>query len=387
MHCAITSFSIIVRTCTFQTILEVQISHVIKVILYLFFLASVTTVVPVASSDDDTTHLIPVDLVFSGFSAHQLSNKPWLSPPFYTHKNGYKFKLGVYPNGCGQGLGSHLSVVVYLAASEHDEKLNWPFIGSVTFQLRDLNGKQHVEGTASFSGDDLEFCGRVTDGEISVAGYGESLLIPLPELMKRNIYLDRDKVVLRIVSSITYSPKPTSKVASKALSTTNKYIHVFELTQYTVHKHQEDSYYSPPFYTYPGGYKVYFRIDCNGVDTGKNTHLSTTAFLMTGENDNNLKWPFQGQITLQLVNSAGDHSHVTHIFDFGKAPKACTERVTFGVGAFYGPRIPRFIDHVTLSKIVSSPSSHFIKYVSDDSIHFRVVKVVFPSDQMYSICK
>ena len=86
------------------------------------------------SSDDDTTHPIPVDLVFSGFSAHQLSNKPWLSPPFYTQKNGYMFKLKVYPNGGGPGL----------AAGEHDEKLNWPFIGYVTVQLRDRTGKHHV---------------------------------------------------------------------------------------------------------------------------------------------------------------------------------------------------------------------------------------------------
>ena len=88
-----------------------------------------------ASSDDAIAHLIPVDLVFSGFLAHKLSNKPWLSPPFCTHKNGYKFKLVVYPNGFGPGSGSHLSTFVYLAAGEHDEKLKWPFVGSVTFQL------------------------------------------------------------------------------------------------------------------------------------------------------------------------------------------------------------------------------------------------------------
>ena len=83
-----------------------------------------------ASKDDHTKNFIPVDLVFSGFSRHKLSNKPWLSPPFYTDKNGYKFKIKVHPNGVGKGLGSHLSVYVCLAAGEHDEKLNWPFMGS-----------------------------------------------------------------------------------------------------------------------------------------------------------------------------------------------------------------------------------------------------------------
>ena len=332
------------------------------------------------SSDDHTLNLIPVDLVFSGFSAHKLPNKSWFSPPFYTDKNGYKFKLQVYPNGHGPGLGSHLATFVNLAAGEHDEKLNWPFVGSVTIQLRDRTGKHHVEFAAIFSGDDLDACGRVTDGAINESGRGHPLFIPLPELMKRNMYLDQDELIFRIVSSITYSPKPTSKVPSKALHTTSIYIHVFELKQYTLHKHQDDHYCSPPFYTHPGGYKMCFNIYCNGVEEGKGSHLSAGAHLMAGENDDDLKWPFQGQISLQLVNWEGDHSHVTHVFDFGKAYKEYSQRVKFGNYAIYEHHIPRFIDHITLSKIASTPFSRSVKYVSDDSIHFRVVSVVFPSD-------
>ena len=334
-----------------------------------------------ASSDDVTTHLIPVDLVFSGFLAHKLSNKPWLSPPFYTHKNGYRFKLIVWANGSENGSGSHLSTYVYLTAGEHDENLKWPFIGSVTYQLRDRTGKKHIEDATFFSGDNLDLCGRVTDGEISKNGLGDCCFIPLPELMQRNTYVNNDELVFRIASSITYSPKPTSIVPSKALPTTSKYIHAFEVAHYTIHKHQEDSYYSPSFYTHPDGYKVYFRIICNGWGPGKGTHLSATALLMAGEKDSDLKWPFQGQITLQLVNWAGDHSHVTHIFDFCKADKECSERVAVGSYALYGPCISRFIDHITLSKTVSSPSKN-VKYVFDDCICFRVVNVVFPSDYM-----
>ena len=128
-----------------------------------------------ASSDDHTTHLVPVDLVFSDFSAHQQSNKPWLSPPFYTHKHGYKFKLVVYPNGRSEGSGSRLSIYFHLAAGEHDEKLNWPFIGSVTLQLRDRTGKRHVEYTATLNGDNLQVCSRVTDGEISKGAHGRAV--------------------------------------------------------------------------------------------------------------------------------------------------------------------------------------------------------------------
>ena len=116
-----------------------------------------------------------------------------------------------------------------------------------------------------------------------------------------------------------------------------------------------------------------FEIDCNGVDTGKGTHLSASTFPMMGKKDN-LKWP------LQLVNWAGDHLHVMHIFDFDKVANKRGEGGTFWDHALYGPDILKFIDHLTVSKIISSPSSHSVKYVADDKILFRVVSVVFPSD-------
>ena len=97
-------------------------------------------------------------------------------PSFLHSQEWLQIHTQVYPNGHGPGSGSHLSMCVHLAAGEHDEKLNWPFIGSVTVQLRDRTGKQHVELTAPFSGDDLQMCGRVTDGEISEGGCGKSCL-------------------------------------------------------------------------------------------------------------------------------------------------------------------------------------------------------------------
>jgi hypothetical protein len=37
--------------------------------------------------------------------------------------------------------------------------------------------------------------------------------------------------------------------------------------------------------------------------------------LKKGPFDDQLKWPFRGQITLQIVNQAGDHSHVEEVID------------------------------------------------------------------------
>ena len=51
-------------------------------------------------------------------------------------------------------------------------------------------------------------------------------------------------------------------------------------------------WYSPGFYNSPGGYKMCLRVDANG--SGKGTHVSCYVYLMSGEYDDILEWPFKG---------------------------------------------------------------------------------------------
>ena len=43
-------------------------------------------------------------------------------------------------------------------------------------------------------------------------------------------------------------------------------------------------------------------IDTKGWGDGKDTHVSVGVHMMKGEIDSHLKWPFKGEITVQLVN-------------------------------------------------------------------------------------
>ena len=61
-----------------------------------------------------------------------------------------------------------------------------------------------------------------------------------------------------------------------------------------------DIWYSPPFYSHLGGYKMCLRVDANGEGDGRGTHVSVFVYLMRGEFDDDLKWPFSGKITVQL---------------------------------------------------------------------------------------
>ena len=59
---------------------------------------------------------------------------------------------------------------------------------------------------------------------------------------------------------------------------------------------------SHPFYTHKHGYKMCIGVAPQGVYEGKGKYLSLYAYLMKGEYDNNLPWPFRGTVHLQLIN-------------------------------------------------------------------------------------
>ena len=76
-------------------------------------------------------------------------------------------------------------------------------------------------------------------------------------------------------------------------------------------KKEGTTWYSRPFYTGMGGYKMCLRVDANGDGDGKGTHVSVYTCLMRGEFDSHLKWPFRGTVTIQLVNQLEDKEHHT----------------------------------------------------------------------------
>ena len=75
------------------------------------------------------------------------------------------------------------------------------------------------------------------------------------------------------------------------------------------------TWYSPPFYTHPQGYKMCLRVDANGYGDGNASHVSVFVHMMKGDYDNELMWPFRGDITIQILNQAGDDGHRTEILD------------------------------------------------------------------------
>ena len=53
------------------------------------------------------------------------------------------------------------------------------------------------------------------------------------------------------------------------------------------------------------------QVDANGCLGAEDTHVSIFIYLMQGDNDDNLKWPFKGTIKVSLLNQLEDGLHLT----------------------------------------------------------------------------
>lgn len=150
------------------------------------------------------------------------------------------------------------------------------------------------------------------------------------------------------------SPLPVARAFSQA-----------ELTMANFEQHQlnDDHWISQPFFSREKGYKMCLRVIANGQGTGKGTHISVVVYLMKGEFDDELDWPFRGDITIQLLNQEGsDDHHVKTIYN-AKGERGESNNGERFISAW---AVSQYILHSKLSP----------KYLKDDSLKFEVSTVV-----------
>ena len=127
-------------------------------------------------------------------------------------------------------------------------------------------------------------------------------------------------------------------------------------------------WFSPPFFTHPGGYQMCLEVWGSGCGSGKGTHLSVYMCLMKGENDNHLKWPLSLAIHITLLNQSSDSNHVSEQINFANAKENARNQVVQGVMAKSGRGRTRF---VPLSSFVEDPTQD-VQFLKNDSLYFRV---------------
>ena len=93
---------------------------------------------------------------------------------------------------------------------------------------------------------------------------------------------------------------------------------------------------------------------------------------MKGEYDESLKWPFNSEITLQLLNWREDKGHVEKTIDHYNAPLEYRTRVTLEDKAPGGQGKPDFISHSDLEY----NANYNTEYINNDKLCFVISKII-----------
>ena len=136
-------------------------------------------------------------------------------------------------------------------------------------------------------------------------------------------------------------------------------------------KRNEYNVYLPAFYTHQQGYKMCVHVIPNGRGVGKRTHVSIYTYLAKGSYDKHLKWPFRGNITIQIVNQAGDHDHVEKIITYDDMTLNDYAGRVISTDWSDGWGHPQFLAHSDLEYNAAKKT----QYLKDNHLMIRVVKV------------
>ena len=147
---------------------------------------------------------------------------------------------------------------------------------------------------------------------------------------------------------------------------------IFKLRNFEKLKSDKKPVYCRPFYTSPRGYRMYVEVRANGARGCESHHVSVCAYLLPGENDDNLLWPFTGTVLVELLNQLEDANHHSKSLVFTEE-KGSSQRV-YDTRAITGITCKLFIRH---SELGYDAAEHH-QYLKDDCLCFRF-RAVAPS--------
>ena len=155
--------------------------------------------------------LTPIGIKFSNFTSSKEKNEKIFSEGFYTGIGGYKVRLGMYPNGAGDGKSTHLSMFINLMPGANDDTLEFPLRGTFTMTiLNQLEDDNHHTESVDFDNTFGECsCRR---WKLDVHGWGRPKFLPhffLGLNQDCNTkYLHDDTVYFRVTAKIFSATKP-----------------------------------------------------------------------------------------------------------------------------------------------------------------------------------
>ena len=315
----------------------------------------------------------PVTFTMTDFAQHKRNKDTWYSPPFYTHPHGYKMCLKVI---CKEDI---FFVSASLMRGKFDDHLQWPFQKHVYIRLlNQFTDKNHICIVANFSYGhsywNIGMC--VTEGERQLKGRGEDRPYTALDCHEdcTKAYIKDNTIQLQV--SEVVDAVLVSRLERQILNTFDQ-ISLrtppcqFVMTDFVQHKECGRMWQSPSFYTHREGYRMCLQMAVNGLSGGYDTHISVFNYVVRGEFDTRLMWPFRGTVTIQIVNQLKDEGHHTRTISYtDTTPETSAAQVTDGERAF-GWGWTKFLLHTELGLSVANNC----QYLMDDCLFFRIVSI------------
>ena len=156
---------------------------------------------------------------------------------------------------------------------------------------------------------------KVTEESEALKKEVKKLQQNINEHKKENQELKQRIQQLEVKQSTTEAHYQESKATDRKVEILKREVHGLKLIlgrfpiEYHVKYATKKGQYFPSFYTHSYGYCMCIEVYTNGYGSGEGNHVSIYTRLMEGPYDDHVKWPFRGEITIQIVNQAGDRSH------------------------------------------------------------------------------
>lgn len=179
-----------------------------------------------------------------------------------------------------------------------------------------------------------------------------------------------NKQQMLIQQHLVMTLKEVQSINGMSLYSPETIIVMHNFSQYA--QNETSEWFSPPFYTHWAGYKLCLKAYPNGYGNAKRTHLSWFIYLMKGEFDASLVWPFSGSITVQLINWIDEDKHSkekTAVFD-SNSDTTANSRVGVGYTAAQGVG---FIKFVALKELYNPATG--VEYLQNDCLKFKVSSI------------
>ena len=130
---------------------------------------------------------------------------------------------------------------------------------------------------------------------------------------------------------------------------------------FTKKQQASEGIYSEPFFTVPNGYKMKLDVCANGNGDSKGTHVSVYTELLDVPYKDQLKWPFRGTVTFELLNQLTDDKHKKRV------AKYIDNSYAKPGGGSWG-----YHDFILHSDLHHNPATNTQYLADDDILHFRL---------------